>query len=471
MKRILPSLSLLLITTLSHASSLQVYQDTARYTYSPKSPYLGMAEGVSATCQGQPLALEQNAACESDERLCHAFTLLQSGQEKLDGIKNNISLLDKIISLYRPTTLDARVTIDAAREIGSERAKLVAEHEREKIRFALQKEAFVKQTKATLPLYYAQGCEVPTELKFPYGSITFHTFYEADLSGGERVNVTQYLAVTNRSGVDISADEATFYARRAQRTVRPVHFHPWIISEYQPPLPRTQSLSKKSVRMMDGAGMEMMAEVSPAPIAEYVDAREYKARDLDLPSTGEAVNVKVQSWSAEMKCGLHLSPYANLSVYEACSFSPKTQIESHTWKIKEGEALITDRAFGEYREKSYHLYTKIDEDIKVTRRAIVRKEKDTGFFGNTVRKKDGYILTLTNKSDKDKSLTITERIPTSTTEEIEVKLLKISSDKKVDYRLLKEGKVEMRVVLAPGEEKTIEVLFEVAYDKERKVRY
>jgi hypothetical protein len=41
----------------------------------------------------------------------------------------------------------------------------------------------------------------------------------------------------------------------------------------------------------------------------------------------------------------------------------------------------------------------------------------------------------------------------------------------VDYRLLKDGKIEMNVVLAPGEEKTVEVLFEIAYDKEMKVRY
>ena len=471
MKQILSSLSLALLTTLSHAASLQVYQDTATYTYTPKSDYLGMAEGVVATCKGKPLALEQKALCESDERLCREFNALQSAQEQLEGIQNNITLLDKIISLYQPTTLDAKATIDAARDISSERAKLVAKAQREKISFDLQREAFLKQTRATLPLYYSQKCDEATKLKFSYGAISFRTFYEADLSTDDSVKVTQYLAVTNRSGVDIAAEDATFYYRSAQRTVRPVYFHPWIISEYQPPLPRAQNLLKKSPAIMDSAVAEMKAEAPTAPVAEYMDAREYKVMQLDLPSTGEPVNVIANTWSATMTCGLHVSPYANLLVYEQCSFTPGTQIENNTWEIKKGEELISSHAFGEYRENTYHLYTKIDEDIKVTRKPIVRKQKDTGFFGNTVRKKDGYILTLTNKSDKDKTLTVCERIPNSETEEIEVKLLQINSDKKVDYKLLKDGKVEMNVLLHAGEERTIEVLFEVAYDKEKKIIY
>ncbi|MDM5271717.1 DUF4139 domain-containing protein [Sulfurovum sp. zt1-1] len=471
MKQILSSLSLALLTTLSHAASLHVYQDTAIYTYSPKSNYVGIAEGVLATCKGQPLPLEQRAECNNGERLCSEFNDLQNAQEQLESIQNNITLLDKIIELYQPTTLDAKMTIDAAKKISAERAKLVTTHQRAKIEFDLQKQAFYKQTSATLPLYYSQTCDVPTKLKFSNSAINFRTFYEADLSSENMVKVTQYLAVTNHSGVDIVVDDATFYYRMSQRTVHPVYFHPWIISKYQPPLPRSKSLLMKSAKMMDSAPAEMMSDALGAPAVEYVDAREYKVAHLELPSTGEPVKAEVNTWSAVMKCGLHTAPYANLNVYEQCSFTPQTQIETHSWEIKKGEELISSRAFGEYRENTYSVYTKIDEDIKVSRKPIVRKEKDTGFFGNTVRKKDGYILTLTNKSDKDKTITVTERIPTSETEEIEVKLLQINSDKKVDYNLLKDGKVEINVLLHAGEERTIEILFEIAYDKEMEITY
>ncbi|MDY0402280.1 DUF4139 domain-containing protein [Sulfurovum sp.] len=472
MKKKLSFLPLIVVTTLSHSASLEVYRDSAVYTYMPKSLYLGMTEGVKATCNGQPLSLEQKVICHNDERLCRELNALQDTQAVLESLQSNITLLDKITGLYQPATLDAEMTIDAARKISSERAKLVTSYERDKTAFELQKKAFLKQTAATTPLYYSRQCDVPTKLEFPYGSIHFNTFYEADLSPEKRVNVTQHLEVTNRSGVDIAAEDATFYFRKAEHTVRPVHFRPWIIREYQPqpPVPRTQSLMKGS-GMMDRSAVGVMAESASVPTAEYLDAREYRVTSLDLPSTGEPVDVRVDSWSADMECGLSVSPYASLSVYEQCTFTPEKQIENHVWKITEGEALISSHAFGEYRDNAYHLYTKTDEDIKVTRKPIVRKQKDTGFFGDTVRKKDGYMLTLTNKSDKSKQLTVTERIPASESEEIKVKLLQIDADKKIDYRLLKEGEIRMEIDLAAGEERRIEVLFEISYDKEKQISY
>ncbi len=109
--------------------------------------------------------------------------------------------------------------------------------------------------------------------------------------------------------------------------------------------------------------------------------------------------------------------------------------------------MINENASGEYRDEKYHIYTKVEEDIKILRKPIVKKERETGIFGGTARKKDGFTLTLTNKSDKVKTLTVIERIPTSTTEEIKVKLLEIKSAKKVNYKMLKDGKIEMKLTL------------------------
>lgn len=472
MKKKLSFLPLIVVTTLSQSASLEVYRDSAVYTYMPKSLYLGMTEGVEATCKGQPLPLVQKTVCDNDERLCRELNALQDAQAALESLQGNITLLDKITGLYQPTTLDAEIMIDAARKIGSERAKLAVAYEKDKTALEFQKQSFLKQTAAEVPLYYTRKCDVPIKLEFPHRSIHFNTFYEADLSSEKRVNVTQHLEVTNRLGVDIVAEDATFYFRKSQQSVRPVHFHPWIIREYQPEpaVSRTKSLMQSS-GMMESPAAGAMAESVSVPTAEYLDAREYRVTSLDLPSTGEPVDVRVESWSADMQCGLSVSPYASLSAYEQCTFTPEKQIENHVWRITEGGALISSRAFGEYRENAYQLYTKIDEDIKVTRKPIVRKQEDTGFFGNTVRKKDGYILTLTNKSDKPKHLTVTERIPASESEEIKVKLLQIDADKKTDYRLLKEGEIRMEIDLAAGEERRIEVLFEISYDKEKQISY
>jgi hypothetical protein len=206
-------------------------------------------------------------------------------------------------------------------------------------------------------------------------------------------------------------------------------------------------------------------------VASYVDAREYKIDALDLPSVGMPVDVPVTSWNAPLVCEIKAYPYRNTSAFNVCSFTPKYQIDSNRWKVRSGDVMLNESAVGLYSKGTYELYTNIDEDIKIERKRIVNKERETGIFGGTARKKDGFVLTLTNKSDKEKTLRLIERIPTSTSDEIEVKLLEISSNEKIDYKMLKEGKIEMEITLKPKESKKIEVLFEISYDKDLKIRY
>ena len=226
---------------------------------------------------------------------------------------------------------------------------------------------------------------------------------------------------------------------------------------------------------MDMARMaeEMMAPpvAMSAPVASYEDAREYKINDLSLPSTGVPVDVKVLTWKAGISCDVRAYPYESTRAFHVCSFEPKYQIDSNRWKVRSSGEMINENAVGEYREERYDLYTKVEEDIQIERRRIVNKERETGIFGGTVRKKDGFILTLINKSNKEKSITVTERIPTSTTEEIKSKLLSVNSKKKVNYKMLKEGEIEMQLTLAPHENKKIEILFEISHDKDLKVDY
>jgi hypothetical protein len=211
--------------------------------------------------------------------------------------------------------------------------------------------------------------------------------------------------------------------------------------------------------------------IDAAPVASYEDAREYKIQNLTLPSTGVALDVKVLTWKAALHCDVRAYPYAKKQAFHVCSFTPKYQIDANRWKVKSAEEVINENAAGEYRDERYDLYTRVEEDIKIKRKPIVKRERETGIFGGTERKKDGFTLTLTNKSDKEKTLTLVERIPTSTTEEIKVKLLSINSAKKVNYKVLKDGQIEMKLVLAAHESKKIEVLFEIAYDKDLKVSY
>ena len=287
--------------------------------------------------------------------------------------------------------------------------------------------------------------------------------------------MTQYLSVTNRSGIDIQADNAMFFYRSAHQYLQPVHFRPWIVSKYEP---LTNGISKTAMAKRKSMDMAMVSEemMSPsvmdsAPLVSYEDAREYRIQDLSLPSNGVPLDVKVLSWNNDLSCELRAYPYENTNAFHVCSFEPKYQIDSNHWKVRSSGEMINENAVGEYKDGKYDLYIKSDEDLTIQRRRIVNKERETGIFGGTVRKKDGFRLSLTNKSDREKNITIIERIPTSTTEEIKSKLLSISSEKKVNYTILKEGEIEMKITLDPNENRKIEVLFEILHAKDMKVNY
>jgi len=469
-------ISLALTGGVAVASSLAVYQDSSVYTFSPKDTFIGFANNVSAKCKGRRSALKPKSACPEGVRLCKELDRLKMTARRLKATQANISVLNTFISLPQPASLEADKWIEAARRIGTEQASLSIEEQVLKKEYLLQNQAFKKQAPSKEALYLKKECADDLELMLPYRQISFSTYYEAVLEKDE-IEVTQYLSVTNRSGIDMKAEDAMFYYRPAYRYISPVHFSPWIVSKY---VPRAAlNYGKKNVPRSMIAEVHPMADVSaaaieanaPAPVASYLSAREYRIKDLSLPSTGEPVNVEVSSWKVPLKCELRAYPYRNSTAFRVCSFKPKRQIERNSWKLRRDDRIINERAAGEYTEGRYRLYTEADLDIKIVRKPLVKRERTTGIFGSTLKKKDGYTLTLTNKSDKKKEMMITERIPTSDTEEIKVKLLSVKSEEKVAYTVSKEGKIEMRILLKPYETKTIEVRYELSYDKTLKIVY
>ena len=466
------SLSILLLSGgFGYASSLAVYQDHTFYNFIPKNNFIGFTQGIKAKCEGTTIPLSAKFDCPSDDRLCQLLTSLKYSEQKVQAVQSNSKFLGQLASLPQPTTVDANGLIEAAKHMGIEQARLLAQERLLNEEVKIQQRKFQKQAPTKEALGTEETCNKEIEITIPYEYISFSTEYEAKIENEKEVTVTQYLSITNRSGIDIEADSAMFYYRSADQYVHPIHFRPWIVSKYEP---RPQIVSKRAKAKSARMDMAMMAEqrvAASAPVVSYEDAREYKIQKLVLPSTGVPLDVKVLTWKAALSCEVRAYPYTNTKAFHVCSFEPKYQIDSNRWKVKSTHEVINENAAGEYWHGKYDLYTKVEEDIQIQRKPIVNKERETGIFGGTARKKDGFKLTIINKSDKAKTLTLIERIPTSTTEEIKSKLLSINSAKKVNYKMLKDGQIEMKLTLAPHENKEIEVLFEISYDKDLKVNY
>jgi len=474
------SLSLLLLGgSFACASSLAVYQDKTFYTYIPDSTFIGFPQSITAKCEGNTVAVESMLHCPEEERLCKILLNTVSTQKQIKKVQMTQDVLEKLITLPEPSTVDAQSWIDAAKLLGEQQADLAEKKQDLSKALRIEEQYFVKQAPKKEAKQSKDLCQKEFEVTIPYGYVSFSTGYQADISDKKEITVTQTISILNRSGIDIEADTAMFYYRSANPYVRPVHFYPWVVSKY---VPRPKHRPKKSMRMdkevsMDTLMMsaapvaEVMAMDIPAPVASYEDAREYKVTHLALPSTGEPFDMDIITWKAAMECEIKVYPYTNPKAFHVCSFIPKYQIDKNQWKVEKGSEVINEKASGEYRGDKYQIYTQIEEDINILRVPIVQKERETGIFGGTARKKDGYTLIFINKSNKTKMMKVIERMPTSTTDEIKVKLLSVKSKEKQNYKLLDNGKIEMTVTLAPQVKKEIEILFEITYDKDIKVNY
>jgi len=457
------------------ASSLRVYSDRAYYVYEPQNAFVGFTERVEAKCKERVVPLERSVACEANgSELCALYETLLSVEREKSETKKSEEMLELFASSFDPQQMDASGWIDAAKRLARERTKLELQANALEIESENLKRAFRKRAPASTPSVLQTPCRGSLKLSFPQGYIRFDTEYVAHLKEG-KIAVEQKIAITNRSGVDINAKEANFYRRRSIQNIAPVRFRPWIVSEAR------HYTAKKAVRTLASPAMKanvveqesvILSDAPPVAMkAVYEDAREYRVENLHLPSTGEAIKIPILKWEAPVVCQEELFAYRNRTVFEVCRFKPAYQIEKHRWRVMQGEELLNANARGAYEEGGYALYTKIDPDIAVRRERIVPKERESGIFGGTERKKDGFVLTIVNKSDKKKTIRITERIPTSDTEKISVKLRFVKGTKKIRYKEGKEGKLTMEITLLPNETQKIRVGFEISYDKALEVVY
>ncbi len=459
---------LLLSSTFLHSSSLLVYQDKSIYNYNQKNTYIGFVKNVKAKCNGENVRLKTMLKCPLNQTLCQESNSIKDIQNRLNTIRYNGEILDSILKIAKPTKIDANGWIKSAKELAKEKSNLLLKEQNTQEDLTLKKTLFKKKVTSFKAIESENTCTNEFKLILPRNALSFSTSYEAEIDN-KNIEVTQYLNILNRSGIDIVADSVTFYQRMAYQYVRPVHFKPWIVGKYAP----INRKMKKSISsdLLTAPIRSMSFKNKIENIASYIDAREYKIDNLNLPSTGISLDIKVLTWSSKLTCKLKAYPYLRANAFEVCSFEPKYQIEKNSWKVKNKQKTINDNAVGEYEDRNYNIYTKRDDDLNIKREKIVDKERETGFFGGSEQKKDGFILTINNKSNKIKNLTVIERIPTSNTDEINVKLLSIKSNDKVNYKLLKDGKIEINLTLKAKVTKKIEILFELSYDKKLKVRY
>ncbi|HHO42676.1 MAG TPA: DUF4139 domain-containing protein [Epsilonproteobacteria bacterium] len=448
--------------TFLYSSTLEVYQDGAIYTVPKDTTYLGFTKDISAICGTKSLDIISSNQCLDEDRLCREHKKLQDLMLNQDALSSTLQTLSLFETNSQSQTPNTKNWIEAARTLGKQKAILKHEIEALNLQIASSKASFMRQ--APSMTYFAldkDGCNAPIEIRFPYGQIGFEHHYRADILTNKKGRIVHALKITNKSGIDIDAKDVKLFYRTLKTHIPAISFSPWVIYKEAPtPQPRAVSrVMSKEVAFAKDA-------ISSAPSAIYEDAREYRLRDLHLPSTGKPIEALVAREEVPLECATYVYPYESIRPFMACKFEPTVEIESHQWEVREGDKVLNSSATGRYQDGSYTIFVNTNEEILVTRKRVIPNDKSTGIFGNILKKQDGFEIKLLNKSNKIQKITVVERLPVSTTDEISTKLISIDGIEKNSYKQNKEGQLDFELTLNPREEKNITVLFEISHHKD-----
>ncbi len=447
-----------------HASQFELYRDGALYTFKPSGSFVGFVPKESrAECRQESVSLVPMPECPAGVRLCEERERIE--RYALDSAEAQRQMHYIEVLMKRVKVEEPKRVLELSEAAAARYAELQKRKRSDDMQVKWRKEAFLKQAASMDPLHLSRRCDDEVKLTIPGRFITFDMHYEADIAEKDAITIVQHLGLSNRSGIDITAREAMLYYRPMHSYLRPIRFQPWVLRDR----------SRPQVRTLQKGAVPMAADAVPVPEegaayegVQRQKARNYRIRGLKLPSSGERIDIALQKWRNGAERGEVVHPYRDRRVYRVVRFRPDRPIETNRWRIRSGEKVIATNVAGEFVDGRYTLFLSVDEDLVVERERMILKERES-FFGGTLRKKDGYIVRVVNQSDEAKELSVVERIPVATRSDVEVKLLEVTSNRSMKYRLHEKGRLTIDLTVPPRAQAEVRVLFEVSFDKEKPV--
>ncbi len=457
-------LALLLNFVMLLASSLDIYSDKSFYTYEPKDTFIGFNTRVSAKDSSQTLELIRKNSCKSKAVACQEYNKIENLHVSLEKYNKEQEIIEALVSQYQPqVVVDADKAIKTATKIALHMTKLQQRSKELKAQIKNATNRFSKYAPSKEAVYFADKPDSKVTLSINSG-LYFNSEYILNI---DKNILNHSLSLTNSSGIDIVADEVKLFAKASGYISAPIQFYPKKIHLQRPQAKRAMS---NEVTMM---AMDSAVAMAPVPRREKTihvsqkETRSYRIKNLNLPSDGSKKTIPVNSENLTINKTLTWHPYNSNHVYETASFSPKQTIESRRWKVINDGELIENAPIRKVGKKIL-INVAIDYDVEVKRKNINEFSEDKGIFSSDRVKKDGFTLTLTNRSDKVKNIIITERIPLSTQQEIKVKLDRIALPHSYNK---KSGKLTINAKLQPKESKKIKITYSISYPEDMVIYY
>lgn len=316
----------------------------------------------------------------------------------------------------------------------------------------------------------AEPHSVSLEARYQVGRVAWSPVYRAtvenDLSG---VELSMMAEITQKTGEDWEDAKITVSNAVPVKAGRLPEPSPWWL-DYRKPAP-VRGDAAKIMRSMESASAAA-AEPAGAEVRETALSFEYTLPvPVTIASQEKETLVPLLTRSLEGAFYHYTAPALRADTYLVCEAEADRELLPGPVNIffensYTGRMYLSETAPGE----RFTLGLGIDRSVAVKREKTRDKTEETAFFGRVERdsiiRELSYRITLENRKKAPVSLKVTDRIPVSRTDRIEVKNISFSPEpdrRDVDE---KAGVMQWDLVLDPGETSSLRIDFTVTYPRD-----
>ncbi len=324
--------------------------------------------------------------------------------------------------------------------------------------------------------------KVTTKFKVTYftSNASWTPCYDINIpSIADKINLQAKAQVKQTTGLDWNNVKLTLSNAVPNRSSEAPILSTWFLSfnnHLRPTMyARNNAVMKTSEAVADVAFDEMsVSSAAPITMDEYVNVDEQEVHvnfnisiPYNVPGNGKQQLVDLKTYQIKSNFYYYSVPKIAEETYLIAVLSDYSQ-----YNLLPGYATVSYN--NTFVGKTFIQPNSAEKEFRLTLtndpRIAVKREKmldycSTKSIGNSTTKTQSYKITVKNNQNKEIELTLKDQYPISSDKDIDVKIIEINPDVKVNNS--ETGIVTWETKLAAGETKTFVISYSVKYPKEK----
>jgi len=385
-------------------------------------------------------------------------------QNQINAIKSSISHLENISFSNEAVNLQniKDVSSYAQTQIEQKQNKVFKEEKNlKKLNEQLTKLVSKKNTSKYSKLKYMATCDANSRLfvSYPTTTISKNSFYEVNAnSKSENLEIKNTAFITQRSGHDFKDIDINLYSYNFTNSLNPVFFRPKYLRDQAPIMYEMQADAMPIVKMAKSFSAKAVRKAPTYSYNETATKSFFKASNISLKS-GVKTDVTFAKDAYKAKDSIEIDGFGYSKPFYKVSFKA-----DKLYGVQNSKLYLDGIFVGNYYQKEMKkgkensIYFGEDRLIDVKKELIKEMNEKPFFSISKIKTQKLWKYTIVNKHNVEKTVSLVERLPISTHEDIKVKLISNTNYTKKEDNT---GKISYDFVLKPNETKVIDFGYEV----------